>query len=225
MADGLSAVWARVAAAAARAGRAVEDVTLVAISKQADAGAILVAYRQGHRDFGENRAAALLERVKLLPSDARWHFVGRLQGNKVRRVRPVAYLLHSLDRPELVHYWVKGPGLPPPVLVQVNVAAEPQKAGVAVEEAEALVELAMRSGLDVRGLMTMPPPTDDPETSRSHFRTLAALGDRLSRRWPGLTELSMGMTDDFEVAVEEGATILRVGRAIFCPSPDERGHT
>jgi pyridoxal phosphate enzyme (YggS family) len=225
MADGLSVVRERIAAAAARCGRAAAEITLVAISKEADDQAVLAAYEQGHRDFGENRASGLVERIKLLPGDARWHFVGRLQGNKVRRVRPVTHLLHSLDRSELAHYWLKGPGLPPPVLVQVNVAAEPQKAGVAVEDTEDLVQLALGLGLDVRGLMTMPPATADPERSRLYFRELAALRDRLWRRWPQLTELSMGMTDDFEVAVEEGATILRVGRAIFCPSPNKRGHT
>jgi len=216
----LSEVQERIAAAAARAGRVREDITLVAVSKTADAAAMRAAYDAGQRDFGENRADRLLEVAGLLPGDVRWHFLGRLQGNKVGRVRPAIHLLHSLDRADLAGYWVKGPGLPPPVLVQVNVAAEAAKAGVLPGEAGSLVEAAVGLGLEVRGLMTIPPLPAGPEDSRLHFRELAALGARLARRWPGLTELSMGMTEDFEVAVEEGATLLRVGRAIFGPFPE-----
>jgi pyridoxal phosphate enzyme (YggS family) len=217
----LEAVRARVAAAAARVGRDPAGITLVAVSKTATDDQVLDAYRSGHRDFGENRAGDLVERAARLPDDIRWHFVGRLQGNKVRRVRPVAHLLHSLDRADLAGYWVKGPGMPPPVLVQVNVAGEAQKAGVEPEEAADLVDEAAGLGLDVRGLMTMPPVVADPEEARPYFRDLAALRDRLALHRPGLVELSMGMTDDFEVAVEEGATLLRVGRAIFGPFDQE----
>ncbi|HUU60808.1 MAG TPA: YggS family pyridoxal phosphate-dependent enzyme [Acidimicrobiia bacterium] len=216
----LNEVRERIAAAAARAGRAPEGITLVAVSKTADRAALQAAYDAGQRDFGENRAARLLEVAGLLPGDVRWHFLGRLQGNKVGRVRPVTHLLHSLDRVDLAGYWVKGPGLPPPVLVQVNLAGEAAKAGVLPGEAESLVETAAGLGLEVRGLMTIPRLPAGPEDSRPHFRELSALVGRLARRWPGLTELSMGMTDDFEVAVEEGATLLRVGRAIFGPFPE-----
>ena len=221
----LDEVRERIAAAAARAGRPSAGITLVAVSKTAGPGMLRAAYEVGHRDFGENRAALFATRAAALPGDVRWHFVGRLQGNKVRQVRPVAHLLHSLDRADLAGYWVKGPGLPPPVLVQVNLAGEPGKAGVLPQEAEGLVAAAVGLGLEVRGLMTIPPLPGRPADSRPCFRDLAILGERLARRWPGLTELSMGMTDDFEVAVEEGATLLRVGRAIFGPFPDsgERG--
>jgi len=218
----LSQVRERIAAAAARAGRSPTEVTLVAVSKTADTDGLRAAYEAGQRDFGENRAARLVEVSALLPAEARWHLVGRLQGNKVPRVRPVVSLLHSLDRPELAGYWVKGPGLPPPVLVQVNVSGEGAKGGVAPGEAEALVAFASELGIEVRGLMTIPPLPGRPEDSRPYFRSLAALRARLAARWPGLTELSMGMTEDFEVAVEEGATLLRVGRAIFGPSPESR---
>ncbi len=219
----LDLVRERVSAAARRAGRPVEAVTLVAVSKTAGPAELRAAYDAGQRDFGENRAPALVERALAMPDDVDWHFVGRLQGNKARLVRPVACLLHSLDRLELAGYWAKGPGLPPPVLVQVNIAGEPQKAGVTPEEAGDLVAAAVDLGLEVRGLMTMPPQVDDPEAARHHFRALRALRERLSRRWPTMTELSMGMSDDFEVAIEEGATLLRVGRAIFGPFP-ENGH-
>ena len=218
----LSEVRERIAAAAARAGRSPAEVTLVAVSKTAGADELAEAYEAGQRDFGENRVARLVQISALLPGEARWHLVGRLQGNKVPRVRPVVSLLHSLDRPELAGYWVKGPGLPPPVLVQVNVSGEGAKGGVAPGEAEALVAFAAELGIEVRGLMTIPPLPDRPEDSRPYFQSLAALRAGLAARWPGLTELSMGMTEDFEVAVEEGATLLRVGRAIFGPSPESR---
>jgi pyridoxal phosphate enzyme (YggS family) len=216
----LTEVRERVAAAAARAGRRPEDVRLVAVSKTAGPAALRAAYDAGQRDFGENRASRLLEVAALLPGDARWHFLGRLQGNKVARVRPLTHLLHSLDRPDLAGYWVKGPGLPPPVLIQVNVAGEATKGGVCPGEAEPLVEAAAGLGIEVRGLMTIPPLPAVPGDSRPHFRELAGLRARLAGRWPGLIELSMGMTEDFEVAVEEGATLLRVGRAIFGPFPE-----
>lgn len=216
----LNEVRERIAAAAARAGRTPGEVTLVAVSKTADRAGLEAAYEAGQRDFGENRAVQLAERSAWLPADARWHFVGRLQGNKVLRVRPVACLLHSLDRPELAGYWVKGPGLPPPVLVQVNLAGEAAKGGVAPDRAEETLEYAIGLGIEVRGLMVIPPVPARPEDSRPYFRALAALGARLAAGRPGLTELSMGMTEDFEVAVEEGATLLRVGRAIFGLSPE-----
>jgi len=218
----LSGVRSRIREAAERAGRDPRGILLVAVSKTAIDDDVLAAYREGHRDFGENRAGELAERAVRLPSDIRWHFIGRLQGNKVRRVRPVTHLLHSLDRPDLVSYWAKGSGTPPPVLVEVSVAGEHQKAGVAPGEAAGLVGEAVAMGLDVRGLMTMAPLVEDPEEVRPVFRELARLRDRLAERWPGVRELSMGMTDDYEVAVEEGATILRVGRAIFGPFPEGR---
>jgi pyridoxal phosphate enzyme (YggS family) len=193
---------------------------VVAVSKGISPPQLAEAYAAGHRDFGENRADALAARLGRLPEGARWHFIGRLQGNKVRLVRPAACLLHSLDRPDLVGYWAKGPGLPPPVLVQVNVSGEAAKAGVAPGEAEGLVAAAVEMGLEVRGLMTIAPVGGSPEAARPHFRALARLRDGLITRWPGLTELSMGMSDDYEVAVEEGATLLRVGRAIFGPFSD-----
>jgi len=160
-----------------------------------------------------------------LPSEARWHFIGRLQGNKVRLVRPVACLLHSLDRAELAAYWAKGPGLPPPVLIQVNVSGEDSKAGTSPSQVEGLLAAVEGLGVEARGLMTIAPLGISPEAARPYFHALARLRQNLAARWPRLTELSMGMTDDFEVAVEEGATLLRVGRAIFGPFPEtgERG--
>lgn len=221
MASGLIAVRRRVEEAAERAGRDAAGVLLVGISKDAPEATLREAYDLGLRDFGENRAADLEDRAASMPADVRWHFVGRLQRNKVRRVRPVAGLLHSLDRPALCDEWVKGPGMPPPVLVQVNVSGEERKAGVAPSAAEGLVARAEAMGLRVTGLMTIPPLADDPEAGRPVFAELRRLRDTIRVRHPGVVELSMGMSGDYTVAVEEGATILRVGRAIFASSRDE----
>lgn len=213
-------VMDRTAAAAGRVGRKPEDVVVVAVSKDRSLEEIIAVYDQGHRDFGENRARELADKAAVLPGDIRWHFVGALQTNKARIVRPVTSLLHSMDRESLALAWIKGRDLPPPVLVQVNVGGEVQKSGVSPEETMATVETVLGLGLEVRGLMTVPPVATTPEASRPYFRMLADLGGRVAARWPGAFELSMGMTDDFEVAVEEGASIIRVGRAIFGSTND-----
>ncbi len=217
MATGLSAVRAQVAAAAERCGRNPGEITIVGVTKYATDEAVLAAYDEGLRDFGENRSDGFEARAALLPDGVRMHFIGRLQGNKVRHVRPITHLLHSLDRPELAGYWMKGPGSPPPVLVEVNLAGEEQKGGIEPDRTADLIDTAVAMGLDVRGLMTVPPVAAVAEDSRRWFRALRELRDRLRVDRPGLTELSMGMTDDYPVAVEEGATFLRIGRAIFEP--------
>jgi pyridoxal phosphate enzyme (YggS family) len=221
MASGLSAVRARIEAAAGKVGRDPGAIRLVVVTKDAPNAAVREIYDAGERDFGENRTAALISRAGEFPPDLRWHLVGRVQGNKVPRVRPKVHLLHSLDRPELARYWA-APGLPaPPVLVEVNVSGEPQKAGVTPPQAAELVDEAVGLGLLVAGLMTIAPVGSDPEQARPHFVALRELRDRLRGSHPTLIELSMGMSDDFAVAVEEGATILRVGRAIFSSYPEE----
>jgi hypothetical protein len=204
-------------AARSRSGRSGEAITLVAVSKGQSVDALRTAYEAGHRDFGENRAQDLAEKAALLPDDINWHFVGALQTNKTRLVRPITDLLHSLDRESLALAWLKGPGLPPPVLIQVNLGNEEQKSGVAPNRTIALVDRIVELGLEVRGLMAIPPLPDHPEASRPHFRALRELGEAVRARHRGAVELSMGMTDDFEVAIEEGSTIIRVGRAIFGP--------
>ena len=215
MATGLKAVRAAVAAAAERAGRDPEAITIIGVSKYASDHEVLAAYDEGLRDFGENRAEGLVARAAVLPGDVRWHFVGSLQGNKVRRVRPITHLLHSLDRPDLAGYWMKGPGSPPPALVQVNLGHEPQKGGVDEGNALELVGAAVGLGIAVRGLMTVPPVGNTSDASRPYFAALRRLRDEIRESFPSVVELSMGMTDDFGVAVAEGATMLRVGRAIF----------
>lgn len=217
----LDEVRGRVAAAAIRAGRRPDEVTLVAVSKGVPDAAVAGAYAAGVRDFGENRADDLIARSARLPADIRWHFVGRLQGNKVARVRPFVHLLHSLDRDDLARYWSRGGGRVPRALVEVNLAAEATKAGVPASAAEALLDTAAGYGIEVCGLMTMAPLGSSGEAARPFFAALRELRERLVPAHPSLKELSMGMTDDFEVAVEEGATLLRVGRAIFPLSPEE----
>lgn len=210
-------VMARVDTAAERAGRDPADVTVVAVSKTMTYEQILEIYEQGHRDFGENRAQELAEKAPRLPGDITWHYVGALQSNKARMVRGVAGLLHSMDRRSLATAWMKGRGLPPPVLAQVNVGEEPQKSGLPPAEVASTVAWMIGIGLDVRGLMAIPPIPEQAEESRPYFAALRRVRDDLVVIHPAVTELSMGMTDDFEVAIEEGASMIRVGRAIFGP--------
>jgi PLP dependent protein len=208
-------VVGRMTAAAGRVGRDVSSITLVAVSKAKPISEIEKVYNLGHRDFGENRAQEMAEKAAKLPDDIRWHFVGALQTNKARLIRPITYLLHSMDRESLAGAWAKGSGLPPPVLLQVNTGHEGQKSGVEPEEARITLERILAHGLEVRGLMAIPPLTEDPERQRPHFSMLRDLRDELAREHPTISELSMGMTDDFQIAIEEGSSIIRVGRAIF----------
>lgn len=207
----------RVNAAAERANRDPSEITLIAVSKTMSPRRILEIYERGHRDFGENRAQEMAEKAVNLPSDIRWHFIGALQSNKARLVRGVTRLLHSMDRRSLGSAWMKGHGLPPPVLIQVNVGDEPQKSGVATGDLAETMHWATQLGLDVRGLMAIPPIPEVAEDSREAFSRLRQLRDQVRAENPGVVELSMGMTDDFEVAISEGASLIRVGRAIFGP--------
>jgi pyridoxal phosphate enzyme (YggS family) len=212
-----SDVMERVAAAASQAGRTVDEITVVAVSKTFDPEDIMAVYDQGHRDFGENRAGELADKAEALPDDIRWHYVGALQSNKARTVRGVVHLLHSMDRRSLGKAWMKGQGNAPPVLAQVNVGDEPQKSGVAPKDLGEALRWMVGLGLDVRGLMAIPPIPERPDDSRRHYVELRDLRDRVRDDHPDVVELSMGMTDDYEVAIAEGASIIRVGRAIFGP--------
>jgi hypothetical protein len=188
---------------------------VVAVSKSVPPARIAAAVAAGQVDLGENRAQEMLGHASALGDVAvRWHFVGRLQRNKVRTVAPLVHLWHSVDRPDLVAELARrAPGAA--LLVQVNVAGEVAKAGCSPEEVAGLVSAAVDAGLVVRGLMTVPPAAGDP---RRWFAALRELAARL-----GLAELSMGMSGDLEAAIAEGATIVRVGRAIFGPRPDPGG--
>jgi pyridoxal phosphate enzyme (YggS family) len=209
----------RIARAARRAGRAPASVTLVAAAKTVPVEQVAAVVAAGVIDIGENRAQELLTKAPAL-ADAtpqpRWHFIGALQRNKVRGLAPWVGLWHSVDRALLgAELARRAPGAH--VLVEVNLGDEAQKAGCAPDDAPALVERLHEIGLVVDGLMTVPPASGEPSR---FFAALAQLGAHLHLR-----ELSMGMTDDFETAIEEGATIVRVGRALFGarPEPGPRG--
>lgn len=208
----LGSVEDRVREACATAGRSRDGVVLVAVTKGRDVASIQALYDAGHRDFGENRAQEFRDKVGELPGDIRWHFVGPLQSNKVRVVRPAASVLHSMDRESLATAWVKGQGPPPPVYLQVNIGREDQKFGAEPETAGTFCDRLVELGIDVIGLMAIPPLGDDP---RPHFSELRDLRNTIAAQHPAVTGLSMGMSDDFEVAISEGATVIRVGRAIF----------
>lgn len=214
----------RIAAAASRVGRDPGDIALVVVTKGQSDDAVRLLYEAGHRLFAENRAEALEARRETLPDDVRWHFVGSVQRRKVRAIAPAIELLHSMDRERLEVAWGAQPE-PPPVLLQLNLGGETQKHGYAREE---LLEAAQRLsslGVRVQGLMLLPPAPDVPEDSRPWFTELAELGAELRARHRDAVELSMGMSDDFEVAVECGATMIRLGRTIFAggePDVDAR---
>ena len=217
----LQAVRERIAAAARRAGRDPAEITLVAVSKTQPVEVIGVAYELGLRDFGENRLEEAESKLDRLPDDIRWHMVGHVQSRKAAQaVRPYA-LVHSVDSVKLARRldrFAGEIGRTLPVLLEVNVSGEASKYGLQPADVEAAVE-AMRGFecLQIQGLMTMAPIVPDPEDARPVFVALRELRERLAARFPDLDwrHLSMGMTDDFEVAVEEGATIVRIGRAIF----------
>lgn len=208
----LDEVRSRVGAACADAGRDPAEVTLMVVSKGQPLAAIEALLAAGQRDFGENRAQELRDKVADAPDGIRWHFVGPLQTNKVRMVRPAVSTLHSMDRDDLASAWLKGPGAPPPVYLQVNIGREEQKSGSLPEDAPAFCDRLVDLGVTVVGLMAIPPLGADP---RPYFSELRGIRDRIVADHPAVTGLSMGMTDDFEVAIAEGSTVIRVGRAIF----------
>ena len=211
---GVERVRERIARACQRAGRDPDSVTLVAVSKGQPVEAVRAAYAAGLRHFGENRiqeAVPKIEAAKASGVEATWHLVGHLQSNKAKAAAADFDAIHSVDSAKLLARLDGAAPAPRDVLLQVNVAAEPQKQGVAPDEVEALVETAREAAnLRLRGLMTIAPMVADPEDVRPVFGDLRKLAGRFA-----LPELSMGMTDDFEVAIEEGATLVRVGRAIF----------
>ncbi|HEY6317427.1 MAG TPA: YggS family pyridoxal phosphate-dependent enzyme [Acidimicrobiia bacterium] len=208
------AVRGRIAAAATRAGRDPGAVTLVAATKLVAPDRIAAALRAGVGDVGENRAQELLAKAPALAElTPRWHFLGPLQRNKVKALAAWVTCWQSLDRLALGETLARhAPGAR--VLVEVNLADEPQKAGCAPRDTTALVDALRGLGLAVVGLMAVPPHDDDPRPWFARLRALAAAA--------AVPELSMGMTDDYEVAVEEGATLVRVGRALFGERPQSQ---
>ena len=205
----------RIAAAARRVGRDPSTITLVGVTKGHPVARAREALEAGVRHLGENRVADLNAKHGVLRA-ARWHLVGQLQTNKVARLPDGLHAVHSVDRTSLVDRLARrfADHPVPELFVEVNVGGEPTKAGVAPEGLGNLLDAMTDAGLAVAGLMTVAPLVADPEAVRPVFAQLAALAARHSLRG-----LSMGMTDDFEVAVEEGATVVRIGRAIFGERP------
>jgi hypothetical protein len=194
------------------AGGDLDMITIVAVTKALPPALVTAAADAGLLDIGENRAQELLAKLDGAPEGVRWHFLGAVQRNKVKALAPVVHLWHGVDRVAAVDaISARAPGAA--VLIEVNTSGEPTKAGCAPGFAPELVAHARVAGLEVRGLMTVA-PLGDPETARPSFQTLAKLRDELD-----LVELSMGMSGDLEVAVQEGATIVRVGTALLGPRP------
>jgi PLP dependent protein len=214
----LATVRQRIAQACARAHREVASVRLVLASKTQPPDAIAAAYAAGARDFGENyvqEATAKRAALAHLP-DARWHLIGRLQSNKARAAVENFDLIHTLDSARLANALARvRPSPPIPVLIEVNLGSEASKSGVRPDGVAPLLE-TVRNHVDVRGLMTIPPPAANLSDAHRWFAQLRQLRDRLATATGlALQELSMGMTEDYEAAIQEGATIVRVGRAVF----------
>ena len=220
---GLSVVRERIATAARSAGREPTEVRLVAVSKLQPVTAIQAAADAGQVDFGESRGQELVAKLDAAPATVRWHFVGQLQRNKVSSVVGRVALIHSVDRislAETIALQASRRDVRQHVLVQVNIAGESRKAGCAPSELEGLLErIGDLDGIEATGLMTIPALDDDPAPV---FAQLRAFRARLAPSFPRLAELSMGMSADLETAVAHGATIVRVGTAIFGARPRNR---
>lgn len=217
----LDEVRARIRDACASSGRTPDEVTLVGVAKTFPVDVVAAGLDAGLVDIGENRAQELKEKAAVLGRGVRWHFIGPLQTNKVRHVVGTALMIHSVDRfglGEAIARRADALGIRQQVLIEVNLGGEAAKTGIEPQRAAALAsELADLRGLEVAGLMTIPPRTSSPDQARPYFRHLAELREEIAVSLPGVTHLSMGMTSDFTVAIEEGATLVRVGRAIFGP--------
>lgn len=204
----------RISRACQRAGRSLDEVTLVAVSKTVQADAIEAAFNAGIKHFGESRvqeAKPKIEQLQRLEPDITWHMVGHLQTNKAKTAADIFDIIHSVDSLKLAEILNNCSPKRLPILMQVNVSAEATKGGFMMSEVEqAVKQIGKLSNLEVQGLMTIAPWVENAEEVRPVFRQLRQLRDAL-----GLKHLSMGMSDDFEVAIEEGATLVRIGRAIF----------
>ena len=223
IAGNIETIRARIRAAAERVGRDPQSVRLVAVSKHQSLEAIREAMAAGQVVFGENYLQEAEDKVAALGLGLVWHCIGHLQSNKARIAAEIFDCIETIDRLKLakaLETRLAELGKTMPVLIQVNVGGEEQKAGVAPKEAGQLCrELQQFPHLKLQGLMTMPPFVDDPEESRPYFRQLRLLGEELTAQGllgqHGAVEFSMGMSGDFEVAIEEGATLVRVGTALF----------
>jgi pyridoxal phosphate enzyme (YggS family) len=224
----LERVREQIEQAAVKADRAVEDIDLVAITKTHPAEKVLEAIEAGQNLFGESRVQEARAKIPDLPSNIRWHFVGRLQKNKIRHALPLFEMIHSVDSLALaqdINRIAGEEGLHPRVLLEVNVAGEGSKFGFSSETLRRQMEdLLALPRLSILGLMAIPPLAEEAEVSRKYFVQLRELRDRLQTAFRvDLAQLSMGMTQDFPVAIEEGATLVRVGTAIFGERRSRKG--
>ncbi|OUQ27078.1 YggS family pyridoxal phosphate enzyme [Lachnoclostridium sp. An131] len=220
--ENLARVEEKICAACERAGRKREEVTLIAVSKTKPVSMIEELLPGGTRDFGENKVQELCGKYEQLPKDIRWHLIGHLQRNKVKYVVDKVCLIHSVDSLRLAEtISAEGlkKGIAVPVLIEVNIAGEESKFGVKPEEAEGLIrEIAKLPSIAVKGLMTIAPYVENAEDNRVHFANLKKLCVDIKNKNidnVSMNILSMGMTGDYEVAIEEGATMIRVGTGIF----------
>lgn len=220
--ENLQEVRERMKRACERSGRNIEDVTLISVSKTKPVEMLMEAYEAGSREFGENRVQEILEKYPRMPEDVRWHMIGHLQKNKVRQVIGKAVLIHSVDTVELAEQIEKEAakqGLDVDILLEINVAEEESKFGFHVEEAEAAVrKISLLPHVHVKGLMTIAPFVANSEDNREVFKKLSHLYVDIREKNidnVSMSVLSMGMTGDYEVAIEEGATMIRVGTGIF----------
>jgi pyridoxal phosphate enzyme (YggS family) len=214
VADNINSIRQRIGAAAARGGRSPEAITLIAVSKTVEPQRVEEALSAGQAIFGESKLQEARAKIPLVPGRARWHMIGHLQTNKARDAVALFDVIHSVDSVKLaeeVHTWAERAGKTQSILLEVNVSGEASKFGLKPEDLKSTVaEINRLPRLDVQGLMTLAPFAEEAEKARPYFRRLRELGGAL-----GLRELSMGMTHDFEVAIEEGATMVRIGTGIF----------
>ena len=218
--ENLARVREQIAAAAARSGRSPDDIELVAVSKAHPAEKVQAAVEAGQVLFGENRVQEARVKIPLLPSRLRWHFIGHLQKNKIRHALPLFELFHGIDSLTLAEDMQRvadEEGMRPRILLEVNVAGEASKHGFSPEALRRDLESALSLGrLSIEGLMTIPPLAPEAEASRRYFVALRELRDQVEAEFNlRLPQLSMGMSGDFPIAIEEGATLVRVGTAIF----------
>ena len=220
--ENLEAVQGIIGDACERAGRSAGDVTLIAVSKTKPLELVREAYEAGARDFGENKVQDLLDRIEALPSDIRWHMIGHLQRNKVKYIVGKVAMIHSVDSLRLAEEISRESlkrQVETDILIEVNVAGEESKFGVSLSETVSLVEeIAKLPAVHIRGLMTIAPFVEDAEENRQIFRKLKQLSVDIERKNidnVNMSALSMGMTGDYPVAIEEGATYVRVGTGIF----------
>lgn len=220
--ENLEEVEARITRACGRSGRERSEVTLISVSKTKPVEMLQEAYDAGSRDFGENKPQEIREKYPQLPTDIRWHMIGHLQRNKIKYIIDKVCMIHSVDSirlAEAIDEEAKKHGIVMPVLIEVNVAEEESKFGVHLDEVESLIrQISELSNIQVQGLMTIAPFTENAEDNRIYFRKLRNLYVDIKDKNidnVNMCNLSMGMTGDYEVAVEEGATMVRVGTGIF----------